>query len=125
MKVFMLILDTALRNHITQEQLPSNILIISDMEFNAATVSTKEHLFTEIGKKYEAAGYKIPRLVFWNVMNRSGTIPLTQNNLGVALVSGFSPNIARMVFSGELDPYKNLMDTLNGARYQQIRTAIA
>lgn len=125
MKVFMLILETALHSRLPQDQMPSNILIISDMEFDMATVTHQEHLFEDIRKKFESAGYKLPRLVFWNVMNRSATIPMRQNSLGVALVSGFSPNIARMVFSGELDPYKNLMETLNSARYTQIREAIA
>ena len=48
----------------------------------------------------------------------------TENDLGVALVSGFSPNIADMVMSGELDPYKCLVDKLMSGRYQQVEEAL-
>ena len=71
-----------------------------------------------------AAGYKLPRLVFWNVNSRTGTIPVKENDLGVALVSGFSTNICKMVLSGELDPYKCLLDTLNTERYDAVEAAI-
>ena len=77
-----------------------------------------------IRKKYEAAGYKLPRLVFWNVNSRTGTIPVKENDLGVALVSGFSQNVASMVMSGKLDPYECLMETLNSKRYKPIEEAL-
>lgn len=66
----------------------------------------------------------MPRLVFWNVASRSGTIPVRENDMGVALVSGFSVNIAQMVMSGKLDPYECLLETLNTERYQPIEDAL-
>lgn len=63
-------------------------------------------------------------LVFWNVNSRSGTIPVKENNLGVALVSGFSPNIAKMVMSGQTDPYDCLLEAINAERYQQVDDAL-
>lgn len=70
------------------------------------------------------AGYQIPRLVFWNVNSRSDTIPVKENDLGVALVSGFSPNIAKMVMSGQTDPYDCLLEAINAERYQQVDDAL-
>lgn len=35
--VFDLILSTAIDNHLSQEEMPKNILIVSDMEFDAMT----------------------------------------------------------------------------------------
>ena len=136
--VFNLILDTALRNRMKQEDMPANILIISDMEFDECAMygsydvnrwnggghRVNANLFKEIKKKYEAAGYKLPRLVFWNVNSRTGTIPIRENDLGVALVSGFSVNVCKMVMSGELDPFKCLLETLNSERYQPVEDAI-
>lgn len=132
--VFDLILDTAIRNQMSQEDLPQNILIISDMEFNSCatcgnggrynTNRPNARLFQMIAKRYADAGYKLPRLVFWNVNSRTGTIPITENDLGVALVSGFSTNIAKMVMSGKTDPYECLLDTLNSERYAPIGEAI-
>ena len=123
---FDLILQTAVNNHMAQEDMPKNVLIISDMEFNSATGwnCPSETLFAAIDKKYAAHGYKLPRLVFWNVNSRTGTIPVKENDLGVALVSGFSVSIVNMVMSNKIDPYECLLDALNVERYQVIENAI-
>lgn len=122
---FDLILRTAVNNKMSQEDMPKNILIISDMEFNSACYGRpNETLFTTIAGKYAAHGYKLPRLVFWNVNSRTGTIPVKENDLGVALVSGFSVNIVNMVMSNKLDPYECLLDMLNTERYQPIEDAV-
>lgn len=136
--VFDLILTTAVRYNMKQEELPSNILIISDMEFDSATGSgayywrgsnynnTKvtKKLFQVIADKYRAKGYTLPRLVFWNVNSRTGTIPVKENEAGVALVSGFSPNVAKMVMSNKTDPYEALLDTIKSERYNAVEEAI-
>lgn len=132
-KTFRLILQTAIDSNAKQEDLPANILVISDMEFDISTrfyfqneekqwicVTPDETLFEGIEKEFNEAGYKMPRLVFWDVCNRTGAIPVTQNELGVALVSGFSVNIIKMVMSGELDPYKVLVEQLMSPRYECI-----
>lgn len=132
--VFDLILGTALANHMSQEDLPKNILIISDMEFDSCVsygqprksywnvyVKPTQTDFQTIADKYRQYGYKLPRLVFWNVCSRTGTIPVKENELGVALVSGFSQNVANMVLNGELDPYQNLVNTLMSERYSPIK----
>lgn len=135
-KVFDLILDTAIKNRMKQEDLPQNILIISDMEFDRcatcgdnrsswALKKPSQKLFDVISLKYANAGYSIPRLVFWNVNSRTGTIPVKENELGVALVSGFSVNIAKMVLSNKLDPYECLLETLNSERYDPIEAALS
>ena len=123
---FDLILKTAVNNHMAQEDMPQNVLIISDMEFNSAVgwYHPNETLFATIAKRYAAYGYKLPRLVFWNVNSRTGTIPVKENDLGVALVSGFSVNIVNMVMSNKLDPYECLLDVLNVERYQAIEDAV-
>lgn len=127
--VFDLILTTAITNGMRQDELPENILIISDMEFNrcayASYGSLDARLFQVIAKKYADAGYKLPRLVFWNVNSRSGAIPIKENDLGVALVSGFSTNIVKMVMSNQTDPYACLLEALNVERYAPIGEALA
>lgn len=132
--VFDLILKTAINGSMSQNDLPENILIISDMEFDECVVSNRDHgfsgermskrLFDEIAGRYANAGFKMPRLIFWNVCSRTMTIPIIENEMGVALVSGFSPNIAKMVMSGQTDPYECLMETLNSKRYQPVEDAI-
>lgn len=118
--VFDLILTTALNNNMTQEDMPKNILIISDMEFDGEQFNFNKNLFKAIEEKFNVNEYKLPRLIFWNVCGRTNTIPVVENNLGVALVSGFSTNIAKMVMSGETNPYKCLLEVLMSERYSPI-----
>ena len=122
--VFDLILKTAISKNMEQSELPHNILIVSDMEFDgcASTNNGKlgKRLFAAIAFKFQEHGYVLPRLIFWNVNSRTGTIPVIENDLGVALVSGYSVNIIKMVLSGELDPYKCLIEQLISERYAPI-----
>lgn len=125
--VFDLILDVAVENEIPQEDMIKNILIISDMEFDQAqrgwsnnSVLTKP-LFKEIQDKYSNAGYKLPKLAFWNVNSRTKTIPLIENELGVTLVSGFSQNVLQMVMSNKYDPYAVLIEMITSKRYDKIK----
>lgn len=133
--VFDLILDTAVHNNMAQEDIPQNILIISDMEFDSCATCGRSsdrwnrnrpnaRLFEIISQRYENAGYKLPRLVFWNVNSRTATIPVIENDMGVALVSGFSTNIVKLVMSGKTDPYECLLETLNTDRYAPIGEAL-
>lgn len=119
-KVFKLILNSAVRSHMNQSEMPKQILILSDMEFDARSHNCSQRLFTTIAQEYQAAGYQLPRLVFWNLNSRTGTIPVTENELGVALISGFSTNLMKMVISEKTDPYESLLEVLNSERYKFI-----
>lgn len=122
-KVFKLILDTAVKNKLSQSQLPNNVLIISDMEFDC--VNSDDTVFDTIKNEFLSEGYKLPKLVFWNVNSRTNVIPLTENENGVVLVSGFSKNILDMVMSSELDPKKALLKGLMVPRYDVVDSVIA
>lgn len=118
---FRLVLETAVKNHLTQEELPSTILVISDMEFDyAVTSNNMETLFEGIDREFKEHGYKMPRLVFWNCNSRTNVIPVRENELGVGLVSGFSVNVCQMVLSGKLDPYECLKEQLDSERYAPV-----
>lgn len=127
---FQLILDTAVKHRLPQEELPQTLLILSDMEFDRCARGegkspVTQRLFTVLRGRYEKAGYHLPRLVFWNICGRTTTIPLKENPLGVTLVSGFSPNVAQMILSGELDPYACLRKALDSPRYAPVGQALA
>ena len=103
---FDLILDTAVKNHLRQEELPSSCLIISDMQFDQATKHDDNTTVIEsCRRKFEDLGYTMPRLIFWNVsVYAHNTIPVQMHPSGVILVSGFSKSIVDMVVSRELNP---------------------
>ena len=135
--VFDLLLDTARTNHCSQDELPQNILIISDMEFDNAVndywnrnrISTAfnknnvETLLEGIAKKWKAYGYEMPHLVFWNVDARQNNIPMLGQGR-ISYVSGFSPSIFQTLISGKTG-YDLMMEALNNKRYDAIEEALA
>ena len=132
-KAFKLVLAAAVHDGLKQEEIPRNILVISDMEFDAATTCNtfrndfgawQETLFESISRRYAEAGYQMPRLVFWNVCSRTCTVPIQENAHGVALVSGFSPYIASMVLSEKLDPREVVLEKLADKRYDAVEEAV-
>lgn len=128
--VYDLILNTAVKNHFKQEDIP-NVVCFSDMEFDMAMGSwynrsiTTATLFQSIIAKWTAAGYKLPKQIFWNINSRTGTIPLTENEFGVALLSGYSQSIIGMILSRKLDPLAILLEKLDSPRYDLVRKALA
>ena len=129
--LFDLILETAVKNHCDQSELPDNLLIISDGQFDSmCCASTSRYsrgipdtLFDTINKKYKRAGYKMPKLIFWNCSSRAGNmaIPVQEHNKFPAiLVSGFSVNTLKMVMSNKTNPWDTLVDTLMDPKWEKM-----
>lgn len=118
-KVFDLILNTAIKNKIKQEDMPERIVIVSDMQFDCGCTSTPDKtLFESFIEKYKEHGYKMPKLIFWNTSTYyNHDVPLRTNENGVTLLSGFSNNMVDMVVNNELDPFKALIKTLKNKKY--------
>ena len=119
-KVFELILRTAVKNNVPQSEMPSTLYIISDMEFDCCARGAELTNFEYAKKIFAEAGYDLPRVVFWNVQSRNKQQPVTQNEQGVALVSGCSPRIFSMLKSGTLSPLGYMLDILGAERYEKI-----
>ena len=118
--VFDLILNAAVGNHVPQEELPATLYIISDMEFNRCVHNAGATNFENAKAKFAAHGYRLPRIVFWNVQSRNQQQPVTQNEQGVALVSGCTPRIFQMLTGGILSPLDYMLDILGAERYANI-----
>lgn len=118
--VFNLILDTAVKGNYSQEDLPKKLILISDMEFDYCVENANETNFNNAKKNFEEKGYKLPNIIFWNVASRNSNQPVTKNEQGVALVSGVTPRLFSMVASGELSPYKFMIETISNKRYAKI-----
>lgn len=111
--VFHLILETATKHKMKQEDLPKTVLVVSDMQFDSAMGRYGESLFNTLSRQYKEEGYSLPRLVFWNVGSYDNTIPLQQNEKGLVLMSGFSKSNLDMLLSDNLDPLSVLKDELD------------
>ncbi len=118
--VFDLILNAAVKNHVPQSELPAKLIIISDMEFDACVEHGVAVNFRNAQEKYEAKGYRLPQIIFWNVASRNRQQPVTQNEQGVALVSGVTPRLFAMVAGGILSPYTFMTEVLGSGRYAKI-----
>ena len=118
--VFKLILNTAVANRLPQSDLPEKLYIISDMEFDYCAQNAQLSNFENAKRMFAMAGYKLPKVVFWNVASRNRQQPVTENEQGVALVSGCSPRIFSMVMNGELSPYDFMLSVVNTERYAPI-----
>lgn len=126
-KTMKLILDTAVSNDMPQEEMPELITIISDMQFDGRWFNMNETLFEGIQREYEAKGYKLPRICFWNVAATglgSNTVPMQQNEYGLILCSGYSPQIMKMFMSNKISPYDVLIEEINKPRYDAVADAI-
>lgn len=117
--VFKLILTSATKHKVAQKEMPTKILILSDMEFDQCVHNgTSVSAMDMIEKEYAAAGYKVPQVVFWNLKGRSGNSPVTYNKVGAALVSGFSPSIVKSVLGAEeMTPISIMLKTVMCERY--------
>ncbi len=117
------ILLAAVKNHVKEEDMPSVLYVISDMEFNDACIQYGRPTtnFEAAKQKYVKAGYKFPRIVFWNVNARNDQFPITEDENGVCLVSGCSPSILKSVLSGkEFNPMAILEETIGQERYNRV-----
>ena len=119
-KVFELILNAARKHNVPQEQMPSSLYIISDMEFDSCTENADMTNFERAKKIFAENGYKLPQVIFWNVDSRNLQQPVTMNEQGVCLVSGVSPRIFAMIKNHDLTPLSFMMSILNSERYKNI-----
>lgn len=125
-KTMMLILNTAINNHMSQDEMPKTIVICSDMQFDGCKFHFGKSLFDDISKEYEMNGYKLPRICFWNLrMSASKTVPMQKNEMGLILCSSFSTQILKMFMSGNTDPYECLLGQLNEERYKPVEEAVS
>ena len=112
--VFRLILDTARRYNIPQDGMPQQIIVISDMQFDAAGKNKRTN-FEHARKKFAKKGYQLPNVVWWNLNGTfNSTAPVTYSDTGTALISGFSPSVLKGLLGGKLDPMSTMRSVIEG-----------
>lgn len=137
--VFDLLLRTARKNHMSNEDMPKTLYIFSDMEFNRCMSfksyernyysyheleDTNQKINTVIeqqGEHWKMYGYTLPRIIFWNLDARSQNIPAI--GPGFSYVSGFSPVMISTILGGK-DGLDLMLEKLNSDRYNMISSII-
>ncbi|RMY62886.1 hypothetical protein D0865_00196 [Hortaea werneckii] len=114
-----LILPMAIDNKLKQEDMVKQVFVFSDMQFDAARGAQTFNIrsnrprdwntsYERIKKKFEEAGYAMPKLIFWNLAggragyeescdgDETAPKPVTAAEEGTALVSGYSQGQMKM-----------------------------
>lgn len=121
--VFDLILKTAVKNHIKQEDMLESIIIVSDMQFDYAEDANNKYYGQIIKEKFEKKGYKAPALVFWNVNEYFNIVNHAKyDEQGIKMVSGFSPSVFEEVVKNiESNPLEAMLNILNNEIFDKIK----
>ena len=134
--VFDEMLNTAIANNCSQDEIPASVIIVSDMEFNRCTCGgprsydrwmygntsnyrVDETLFETLERRWNEHGYKMPNLIFWNCQARQDNIPMKVSG-HVSYVSGFSATLFEQILKG-VTAYDLMFDKLDSDRYACIR----
>lgn len=133
-KAYELLLQTAIFNKVSPDEMPDAIMYLSDMQFSP-TVNRygvgygSDYPVTaleEMRLKYASFGYAMPLVIFWNINAYPESQPAKALDTGVITVSGWSQQIgdsfARMDVDNLLNmtPFGEMLDRLNGDRYANI-----
>ena len=114
------ILDIAIRGHVSPEDMPKSLIVISDMEIDYC--GDRQWTFYEMMEKaFRRYGYQIPNIVFWNVASRHDVFHADKKRKGVQLVSGQSASVFRQVMQTVgMNPVEAMEKIINSERYEAI-----
>lgn len=120
------ILQKMVAADLPQEEAPEDLLVLTDMGFDAA--GGRGFHLDEMKAKWTAAGYKVPRIIIWNLRAAFKDYHAKADTEGIVTVSGWSPSILKVLAAGDLEistPYKVMRAALDAARYDAVRAAFA
>ena len=125
---FDMLLNVAVSNGCSQDDLPEYLCIVSDMEFDQGTGSWSGYnrtifniktLMEGIRTKWANYGLRMPKIIYWNVDARHNNIPEDLGCGDISYVSGMSPSIFDTLMSGK-SGYELMMAKLDSPRYKVI-----
>jgi hypothetical protein len=120
-KAFRMLLTKAVESNVAPEEMPTMILMLSDMEFNCDSVRgwTAQDMVESL---YTQAGYKMPKLVYWNIQSRGdNNKPVRFDKEGTCLVSGFSPALLTNLLAGkDMTPISMMLSVIDSERYAAV-----
>ena len=121
-KAFMEVLKTAVNNRVSAKEMPKTFVVISDMEIDRYMRPGSHWDFLQTMRaRFERYGYKLPKIVMWNVNARKDTV-LSQSE-DVIFISGQSASSFKSLCQNldGITAYELMLQVLNGKAYEKIR----
>jgi hypothetical protein len=131
-----LVLRKLVENKVVPEDAPTDLLVLTDMGFDAAfkgpyAYNVKEDKwethFQMIRSNFQKHGYNPPRIVCWNLRPDYKDYHARSQEVGVVQLSGWSPSVFRALQSGgvpTMTPYDGLRSLLDNPRYDLVRNTL-
>ena len=117
---FDLVLKTAEKNNLPQEEIPKAIVVISDMEIDYCG-DRDWSFYDKMEHRFAKHGYHIPNIVFWNVNSRHDTFHADSKRRGVQLFSGQSASTFKNVLASiGMTPVEAMQKVIGSDRYNPI-----
>lgn len=121
-KAFMLILSVAQKNHVSPEDMPKSLVIVTDLQFDRQKCSYEWDFYSDMKARFARYGYTIPNIVFWNVRDTKDTFHVKSDYEGVQLASGSSTSVFKAILNNmDLTPYQAMVNVLSVERYDCIK----
>ena len=122
---FNTLLNIAINNKLTQEDMPEAIIIVSDMQINCVKgidYDNRMTFYDKMSDLYKQHGYNMPAVTFWNVNAVSPAFHASHDTRGASLVSGYSVNILKQVLENiGTTPFELMMKVVNSERYKDVQ----
>ena len=120
---FQHVLDIAVRNHVSAEDMPKSLIVISDMEIDYCG-DRNWTFYEKMAQRFRDHSYQIPNIIFWNVASRNDVFHADKSRIGVQLVSGQSAAVFCQVMQCVgLNPVEAMEKVINSKRYEAIAVA--
>lgn len=132
-KACMQILNKMVSAQVPLGEEPEDLIVLTDMGWDQASqakgwetqIETIRRKFKEEGSKiWGGDGWKMPRIVIWNLSAQFKDFHAKADEEGVVMLSGWSPSVLKALQKGGIEcqtPYQGMRELLDDVRYDTIR----
>ena len=126
-----MVLDRMVEHKVPVGEEPANIVVFTDMGFDAACRSMKSNAWETILETFQrrfkaAGGWKVPKIVIWNLRAAYKDYHAKADQPGVLMLSGWSPSAMKLLTEGirAQTAYEGMRAILDDVRYDAVRVTI-
>ena len=110
-------MNLILQKAIITGKCPDTLFVFSDMQFDIACGNTT-YQHDVIEKMFLERGFNMPKMVYWNLSGKAGSLPATLDSNGTIFISGFNPNLIKTVLNGKsFNPVDIINDIIEPYRF--------